>query len=238
MTLIVLACAYAVDRPLIPPGIEPAGHTHAFDIYTNPFPANALVSAQGTLDILSKSIPMSEKISSLVFLLVILAALALRWVPQQRIDTLLASSTAEKPRLSRGDMIVSPRIVGLTCIAGLIAFSVVACYAYYPSPEETLEEMRIARGETLTAATAGEVEHALHWIGVWDEWSRKLEVGYAIRKFELRPFQQAQAHLLRKKLELLEHELEHDPLEPEEIRKVVGQVSQTSQRLRAAFLGE
>ncbi len=160
-----------------------------------------------------------------MFALVAFVGLILHFVPQRSIDRWLAVAPSRQPGAGRGDIIVSPRIVGLTCITGLIAFSIVACYAYYPSPEETLEEMRIARGETLTAATSGDVEHALHWIGVWDEWSRKLEVGYAIRKFELRPFQQAQAHLLRKKLELLEHELEHAPLEPEEIRKVVGQVS-------------
>ncbi len=134
-----------------------------------------------------------------------------------------------------GDIIVSPRIVGLTCIAGLVALSIVGCYAYYPSPSETLEEIRIAKAETLSSANPREKKRALEWIGVWDEWTRRLEVGYAIRRFELRPYQQAQAQLLRKKLELLEHELEHDPLEMEELRKVVSELNRTSQRLTAAF---
>lgn len=235
LTAIVLACAYSIDRPLIPPGIEPAGHTHAFDIYTNPYPANTSVTLGGMLDTLDKKVAAGEKISSLVLLLVAVGALLIRAIPQPRIDRIFASSTIEKPKVGRGDIIVSPRIVGFTCIGGLVAFSIVACYAYYPAPEETLEEIRIARGEALSGATSSEKEHSLHWIGVWDEWTRKLEVGYAIRRFELRPYQQAQAQLLRKKLELLEHELEHDPFEPEEVRKVVSELSLTSQRLRRAF---
>ena len=235
LTTIVLGCAYAIDRPLIPPGIEPAGHTHAFDIYTNPFHSGTRVSASQFKETLLKSVGIGEWASIFVLTILALGGVVLRWVPQSRIDKILCASTIEKPRTGRGDIIVSPRVVGMTCIAGLIALSVVGCYAYYPSPNETLEEMRIARAEALGSANAREKKRSLEWIPIWDEWSRKLEVGYAIRHFELRPYQQAQAKLLRKKLELLEHELEHDPLEIDELRKVVTEVNRTSQRLTAAF---
>ena len=89
--------------------------------------------------------------------------------------------------------------------------------------------------ETLSGATSGNVEESLRWLEVWENWSRMLEVGAAIRKFELRPYQQMQGYLLRKKLELLEHELEHDPLEPQEIRTVVQGLMETSNRLHIAF---
>ncbi len=130
---------------------------------------------------------------------------------------------------------MSPAVVGLTGIVGLIALSVVGCYAYYPAANETLEEMRLARTETLTSATSGNVEGALRWLEVWEQWSRRLEVGTFIRKYELRPYQQMQGYLLRKKLELLEHELEHEELDHDEIRLLVTQLSQTSQRLASAF---
>jgi hypothetical protein len=235
LTVIVLGCAYAVDRPLIPPGIEPAGHTHAFDIYTNPFHSGTTVSAGQFKDTVFKSVGLGEWLSGIALALLAVVAAALKLIPQSRIDKILSASTIEKPRMGRSDVIVAPSVVGLTCIAGLVALSVVGCYAYYPSPKETLEEMRVARAETLGSANEREKKHALEWIGVWDEWSRKLEVGYAIRRFELRPYQQAQAQLLRKKLELLEHELEHEPLEKEELRKVVAELGRTSQRLAAAF---
>ena len=72
-----MGCAYAVDRPLIPPGVEPAGHTHAFDIYTNPFPTGTAISTGLLLDTLNKSIAISEKISVAVL---ILFALGCTWL--------------------------------------------------------------------------------------------------------------------------------------------------------------
>ena len=46
-----------------------------------------------------------------------------------------------------------------------------------------------------------------------------LEIGTFIRTGQLRPYQQMQGYLIRKKLELLEHELEHDPPEIEETQR-------------------
>ena len=52
------------------------------------------------------------------------------------------------------DKIVSPNVVGGTLILGLIALSVVMCYAFYPSKEECLEEIRFIRADALSGATA------------------------------------------------------------------------------------
>ena len=120
-------------------------------------------------------------------------------------------------------------------LAGLIALSGVACFAYYPSPEECLDEIRLARAECLSAANSGQVDHALYWLPVWEEWSRRLEVGTFIRTGRVRPYQRAQGYLIRKKLELLEHELEHDPFEPEETQKVVRAIFDTNSRWVRAF---
>ncbi|MGE3779884.1 MAG: permease, partial [Pirellulaceae bacterium] len=38
LVAVVIALSYGVDQPLYPHGVEPAGHTHAFDIYCCPFP--------------------------------------------------------------------------------------------------------------------------------------------------------------------------------------------------------
>ena len=35
--VLVVAIGYGLDKPLYPTGVEPAGHTHAFDGYCNPF---------------------------------------------------------------------------------------------------------------------------------------------------------------------------------------------------------
>ena len=36
LLLIVIGISYGINKPLVPPGVQPAGHTHAFDIYANP----------------------------------------------------------------------------------------------------------------------------------------------------------------------------------------------------------
>lgn len=214
LVTVVLGLAYAVDRPLIPPGVEPAGHTHAFDVYTNPLHSGDSVSVSKVSDVLSKSIALLDRIGMMALAVIGLVGLASRvWarnlseeqsgqrVGKDELSTELATSGWNRR--------VSSRTVGLTCLGGLVAFSVVACYAYYPAPKEVLEEMRLARVEVLSGVTSGDYERALHWIPIVEEWSRKLEVGYAMRHFELRPYQQMQAYLLRKKLELLEHASEH-----------------------------
>jgi hypothetical protein len=120
-------------------------------------------------------------------------------------------------------------------LAGLVALSVVACFAYYPPPGECLEEISLARAECLSAANSGDTDHALFWLPVWEEWSRRLEVGTFLRRGEVRPYQRMQGYLIRKKLELLEHELEHDPPEPDEVRGVVRSILATNTRWVLSF---
>ena len=122
-------------------------------------------------------------------------------------------------------------------LAGLVALSVVACYAYYPSPDECLKEIALARAECLSAANSGDKDHALYWLPVWEEWSRRLEVGTFLRCGELRRYQSMQGYLIRKKLELLEHELEHDPYEPDEVQAVVQSIFPTYSRWVRSFRG-
>ncbi len=228
LLVVVVGCAYAIDKPLIPPGVEPAGHTHAFDVYSNPF--GGKVTLTGVRQVLEDSVGWAERASCLVMCVVAALGLVLREP---------APSLASEPspeRSGRGlDRDVPPSVVGLTGLIGLIALSIVGCYAYYPSAEETLEEMRLARTETLSSANSGNVEDALRWLEVWEQWSRRLEVGTFLRKFEVRPYQQMQAYILRKKLELLEHELEHEELDKAEISQLMLELTRTSQRLSRAF---
>ena len=206
----VLGIAYTVERPLIPPGVEPAGHTHAFDIYTNPLTSGDTISFTLVADILERSIGIFEWIAGYLMFAVLGVGLIGKLFFAQKIAGL--SDVSEKDIALPDSGIhqrVSSRSVGLTCIGGLVAFSIVGCFAFYPAPSECLEEMRLARVEVLSGATSKDYDRTLRWIPILEGWSRKLEVGYAIRKFELRPYQQMQTFLLRKKLELLEHAIEH-----------------------------
>ena len=169
------------------------------------------MTAASVVSKLAESIGLVERIGVGVLLGLAIFGWVVRFRLRHWIERLESEAIAKRKvgETSGWNRSVSPRAVGITCLAGLVAFSVVACYAYYPPPGEVLEEMRLARTEVLSSAISRDYQRVLLWIPILDEWSRKLEVGYALRNFDLRPYQQMQAHLLRKKLELLEHAIEH-----------------------------
>jgi len=242
LLIVVVGIAYAINQPLVPPGVEPAGHTHAFDVYTNPVASIESSSwsllREKTID--DMHIGEMVGIGLLAVLILLGVVVRLLSIDESRLaislpDDVDQSSGQPTVGLASYDRIVPPQLVGAVLLAGLVALSVVMCYGYYPSPEETLEEIAIARAETLSAANSGHVEHAAYWLVNWEDWSRRLEVGTFLRTGEVRPYQRMQGYLIRKKLELLEHELEHEPFELEETRKVVRDILSTDRRWVAAF---
>ena len=119
---------------------------------------------------------------------------------------------------------------------GLVAISIAGCYAYYPPPAEVIKEMSVAKAEALGAALTGDVTHAKYWIEIYDDWSRKLEVGAFLRDWKLSDYHRMKASLLREQLELLEHEVEDQ--EMDEVRTMVAKIGRTQVRLNRAFLEE
>ncbi|QEG40843.1 permease [Roseimaritima ulvae] len=236
LLLIVLGISYGINKPLVPPGVSPAGHTHAFDIYANPLPSVSQNLWATSKEALTKQLDIAGLIS-----LAALAGLAIMGITfrvfgfdEARLSVAAPDQPAAAPT-RKFDIIVPRGVLGATMLGCLVALSVVACYAYYPSPEECLEEIWLARTECLSAANSGDKDHALFWLPVWEEWSRRMEVGTFLRRGELRRYQSMQGYLIRKKLELLEHELEHDPYEPEEVEKVVRSISRTNARWIRSF---
>jgi uncharacterized protein len=247
---VVVGIAYAIDRPLIPPGVEPAGHTHAFDIYTNPFYRDQAISWSAMGDAIVKNSSKWTVLASLIGLgLCLFGGVLLRTVFCKPIDAFLANvPTMEEKDFQGVHRKVTERTVGTTCLVGLIAFSVVGCYAFYYPPSEVLEDMRLTRGEVLSAAMSKDYPTAINSIPQLERLSRILEVGYALRNYELRPYQRTQAQLLRNKLELLEHacqnlidakknadskiDVQHEMEEIDQLRK---EISANAARLVKAF---
>ena len=244
LLVIVLGISYAINRPLIPPGVEPAGHTHAFDIYANPLSVSHSISLTTVKEILNRNLGISEYVSLAMLGLVSLVGLALRLfgVDEAKLMRTAGAGSFASSLVTAGaesrrglDRVVPASVIGLTMLVGLVATSVIACYAYYPSANECLDEISIARTECLSAANSGQVESALFWLPVWEDWSRRLEVGTFLRSGEVRPYQRMQGYLIRKKLELLEHELEHDPLERDEVQAVVTDILAANSRWVQSF---
>lgn len=228
---IVLASAYAIDRPLVLPGAEPAGHTHAFDLYATPFHPQTTLSWQIVSEAANRPFGLFDSIGLGLLAVIAVGGWLLRrfGIDEARFQTAAATQVASY------DRVVPASVLGVTMLGGLIALSVVGCYAYYPSPQECLEEISTIRSEAYTAALSGNVEQAIHWIEQLEDWSRKLEVGTFLRVGEVRPYQRMQGRLIRKKLELLEHELEHDPFEQDAVNELVRQLFSSDQRWRDAF---
>ncbi|QDV65175.1 permease [Crateriforma conspicua] len=242
LMVIVVGIAYALNRPLIPPGVTPSDHTHAFDIYTNPIHfLDSNVGAFAREKLAEKFGPV-EQICLAIFAAMGLAGAALRLLDRTKGDgtesVSAGSESVDTPPQSTMlgyDRIVSSQVVGGTMIIGLIVISVVMCYSFYPAPEECMEEIRLIRAEAMSAALSGDTEHAKFWVPHWDQWSRRAEVGAFLRRGTITPYQRMQGFLLRKKLDLFEHELEHEHDDPFEIRGFVDDVMATDTRWRTAY---
>jgi hypothetical protein len=136
---------------------------------------------------------------------------------------------------SRLDMALPGPVLGASALAGLVALSVVGCYAYYPAPQEVFQEMFILRGEVLTAAMSGNQKHAVHFIPVWDDWTRRLQVGSFLREGTLSPYRRMKAKVFRDRLEFLKHAVEEG--DREESKEYVQAVDRAYRRMRLVYLG-
>ncbi|MAI35656.1 MAG: permease [Rhodopirellula sp.] len=242
LLVIVTSIAYGVNRPLVPPGVTPSSHTHAFDIYTNPIHQWDSTSTNFALSKLSEKFGLVEQIALSILAFLALAGICLRLagVDEEKLASKTqptrSSSSTPSETVSLGlDRIVGPNIVGLTLIIGLVAISIVMCYAFYPSRDECFEEIRFIRADALSGANSGDYEHAKFWIPRWDEWSRRMEVGVYLRSGRITPYQRMQGFLLRQKLDLLEHEVEHDSPDKHAISSLVAELMATNARWTNAY---
>jgi hypothetical protein len=234
---VVLGLAYAIEKPLYSTDITPAGHTHAFDIYCRPFRSGerdlpALVATK-----LSEDLQPFERVSLKAIVFLAAMGLGLRLLDRRwRIEDWL-----ERPPQHDGhappwfNVSVPATVLGMVALAGLVAFSVVGCYAYYPPPQEVFEEMSILRAEVLSAALTGDKKHAEHFIPAWVDWTRRLQVGVFLREGTLSPYRRMKAKVFRDRLEFLKHAIEEE--DQEEARGLVTQVSSAYGRMRQAYVG-
>jgi uncharacterized protein len=228
---VVVGLAYGVDKPLYPHGVEPAGHTHAFDIYCAPFQPNTNNAMSAAWRTLREKIAPHEIVALLatgVFLTV--GLVMARWDRGGKVERWLEQQPGRQPQL---DVVLPGPVLGGIALVGLIGVSVFGCYIYYPPSSEIFEEMRIVNTEVASAASSQDWDTALYWIPIYDDWTRKLQVSMVLRGETLTPYRRAKAEVLRDKLELLEHEVEDE--EVEESRLLGMSVNRAFGRMRAAY---
>jgi hypothetical protein len=231
LVAIVVGLAYSVDKPLYPHGVEPAGHTHAFDIYCAPFEPGMSNTMQMAYRALREKIAAHEIVALFVLGLLMAAGLALdRWDRGGRVEKWLERQRDKQPRL---DVVLPGPVLGGIALIGLIALSIFGCYVYYPPPGDILEEMRLVNIEVVASANSQDWGTALYWIPIYDDWTRKLEVSSFLRGQPLTPYRRAKATVLRDKLELLEHEVEDQKVKA--ARHLGMEVNKSYRRLREAY---
>lgn len=199
VAVLAVAAGYAMERPLYF-AEEEASHTHAFDDWTSPFTGGAdWAAVRGKL---AQKVEVLEPaaLAALALLVVTGAALAL-FDRGRRAEAWLAQAPAAKRPRARWDVDVPAPVLGVAALAGLVVFSVVALYIYYPDADQALGEILRARTDALSAVRSGQKEEAIRQIEQWDLWTRKLQVGVFLRTGRMGPEQGEAAEELRERLE-------------------------------------
>jgi uncharacterized protein len=237
LMVVVLALAYAIENPLHPSEIEPAGHTHAFDMYCRPFDPGMRDLPSSVLAKLKEDLQPFERVGLTVLAMLAAGGLALRALDRRwRIeDWLETPPTPRELAAPRFDFPIPAPALGAIALAGLVVLSGVGCYAYYPPPSEIFKEMYIIRGEVLTAASSGNQKHAGHFIPIWDDWTRRLQVGAFLREGSVCPYRRMKTKVFRDRLEFLKHAVEEG--DREETNAYIQAVDRAYRRMRQVYLG-
>lgn len=233
---VVLLLSYAIERPLYPADAEPANHTHAFDIYCQPFERGSTALAQSVKNKLKQDTQPFEIVSLEILAVILVSGIGLRiFDPHQKLETWLAKPRPDSSQ-SRWNIDVPGPVLGLTGLAMIVVISIVGCFAFYPEKNECMEELRLAKVEAFTAAISGNHTQVARWIPVCEDWLRRMQVGVYLREWSLSDYHRARAKVFQQWLELIEHEAEEG--NQDEIRKLVSSADQTYMRLSRAFRTE
>lgn len=243
MVSVVLILSYGIERPLYPKDIEPADHTHAFDAYCSPFGAEYRPPNGFPAEIirrLRQDTQLHEIAGALFLALTISLGGFLKWLDRRWvIETWLNQPrvVASNQPASKWDMNVPGPVLALCGLGVIIAISIVGCFAYYPAPEEALEELKLAKTEALSGVMSRHFEHTLHWIPVCEAWNRRLQVGVYLRQGHLSDYHRMKSRILQNHLELLEHMVE-DEAPREDLAREIAATSRAFSRLVIAYREE
>jgi len=204
IALVTMGMGYAAEKPLYF-AKEEASHTHAFDEWTSPFVDGHGANGGAVRDKLLQKVEVLEPVALGGLLLLVVLGSGLAAADRAgRVERWLTTPppTSDDPKSVWNANVPGP-VLGLVALLGLIAFSVVALYLYYPAPKEAFDEIVRVRTEALTAVRTGHKEEAIRQIQHWDLLTRKLQVGVFIRTGRMDPEAGQATEDLRERLEEL-----------------------------------
>lgn len=183
-----LVVAHAIETPLYF-AREEASHTHAFDDWSSPFPDGYGANWDVVRGKLLQKIEVLEPVALVTLAILIFGGLGLGRVdPSRRLDAWLveAPPSLTGPRSIWNRAVPGP-VLGLCILLGLVLFSVVALYIYYPDVRQGFEEITRVRADAIAAVRTGKKEEAIRQLELWDLLTRKVQVGVFLRTGRLDP---------------------------------------------------
>lgn len=213
VAVLVLGVAHAIEHPLYF-AREEASHTHAFDEWTSPFAGGSGATWGAVKAKLLQEVEVLEPFALLALALLASAGALLACFDRAgRVEGWLTAapptSEGSKPVWSRD---VPGPVLGVVALLGLVVFSVVAMYLYYPDQKQAFAEIVRVRVNAISAVRSGHKEEAIRQIQHWDLLTRKLQVGVFIRTGKMDAEAGNATEDLRERLEDLRDALLEDDL--------------------------
>lgn len=203
---LTIGLAYAMDKPLYPKGVSPAGHTHAFDIYTHPYQKGQTNLSSRAAEEVGEYI--AKKGSHGLQFLAALGVIGILFQIVERRWDLASWFQSREQTPSRFDIVLPTWIIGLVACGGLVALSVIGTYLYYPEPNAMLNQtLSQINGNCVQAANTGDWDGVEKWVPLCDDLSRRLEVGVFLRQGSVSEFKRAKAKAYRTKLNELRDDI-------------------------------
>jgi uncharacterized membrane protein YraQ (UPF0718 family) len=231
---VTLALAYGAEQPLYF-AHEEVGHTHAFDEWTSPFVSGSQADWQIVRDKLAEKAGELEIVSlgGVAFLVLIGLAVG-RFDRRGWLEAWLtrARPVSDRPMPFWNRDVPGP-VLGVVALLGLVTFSVVALYIYYPAPDDAFTEIVQVRADALIAVNTGHREEAIRQVQHWDLLTRKLQVGAFIRTGRIDPETKLATEDLRERLEDMRDALLANKLA--EAKGLLPKVEQAYRTCRSAF---
>jgi len=244
IAVIVLGLAYAIERPLRDVSsinlkhVEAHPHTHAFDVYCQPFAPMQPVDAAQVAKMLRDKIAPHETVSLVSMGLLLLSGMILQRVATRfSIDEWLEQPgpISDFPSSSMWAKSLPASALGGAALLGIVVASILGCYIYYPPPEVALKDLSIAKIEVYSAAISGEHEAAEESIDWCADLTRRLEVGVYIREFHLSEQRRQLTKSIRDLLEQLDHAIDEGD-DQEQVQTLAMAVTKACADCRMAFL--
>jgi hypothetical protein len=206
--LITVGVGYACDALLYDKRKAEADHTHAFDDYSSPYPAGTTDLPLTTLTKLQAKFGPLEQQAVWGFLALLACGLVIRRLDAgSRVERWLTARPPTEATPKKWDVRVPGPVLGGVCLIGLIAFSGIGAYVYYPDRDQCLDQMFAVYADAAVAVNTGKTEEAIRHLELWDQLVRKLEVGVYLRNFGVTGEQAKTAEDLREAIEAVRDEL-------------------------------